>query len=58
MRQICNFAIVDSFLATHAFEEMDTDENGQVTKEEFITSVLSKETFTRYLTTKIFNLFG
>ena len=48
----------DENIATQAFHEMDTDENGFVTKEEFIQAVLTKEKFSIYLTSKIFNLFG
>ena len=48
----------DEDIATQAFHEMDTDENGFVTKEEFIQAVLTKEKFSVYLMSKIFNLFG
>ena len=44
-------------LATKAFEEMDTDENGFVTREEFIEAILGQEKFSTYLALKIFNLF-
>ena len=47
----------DEDLATKAFEEMDTDENGSVTKEEFIDAILGQEKFSTYLTLKIYNLF-
>ena len=48
----------DEEIATIAFDEMDVDVNGSVTKEEFINAVLSREKFSLYLTTKIFDLFG
>lgn len=47
----------DETLATKAFEEMDSDESGSVSKEEFIEAILTKEKFSTYLTLKIFNLF-
>lgn len=45
-------------LASLAFSEMDTDEDGGVTRDEFVSAILSRERFSSYLTTKIFNLFG
>ena len=48
----------DEELADHAFQEMDVDENGLVTREEFVEAVMSREHFSYYLTQKIFNLFG
>ena len=48
----------DEELATHAFEEMDSDANGQVTKDEFVQAILSREHFSSHLTKKILNLFG
>ena len=47
----------DDYLASKAFEEMDTDENGSVTREEFVRAVLKQEKMSSYLTRKIFNLF-
>ena len=48
----------DEELADHAFQEMDVDENGLVTREEFVEAVMSREHFSYYLAQKIFNLFG
>ena len=45
-------------LASLAFSEMDTDEDGTVTRDEFVTAIMSREKFSSYLATKIFNLFG
>ena len=45
-------------LASLAFREMDTDEDGAVTRDEFVSAILSREKFSSYLTQKIFNLFG
>ena len=48
----------DEDLATNAFEEMDTDEDGLVTMEEFIQAVLGQKQFSKFLAVKIFNMFG
>ena len=47
----------DEDLATNAFEEMDTDEDGLVTVEEFMQAVASQKVFSRFLAAKIFNMF-
>ena len=47
----------DENLATKAFQEMDTNESGSVTREEFIEAILAQEKFSTYLALKIFNLF-
>ena len=49
--------LTDEYLANKAFEEMDTDENGSVTREEFVTAILKQEKMSSYLTLKILNLF-
>ena len=40
-------------LANHAFEEMDKDEDGHVTRDEFVEAILAKEKFSTYLALKI-----
>ena len=45
-------------LASLAFTEMDSDEDGCVTRDEFVAAVLAREKFSSYLTVKIFNIFG
>ena len=47
----------DEEIALQAFEEMDTNKDGQVTKEEFIAAVLDHKTLSQYLALKIFNIF-
>ncbi|XP_040578091.1 neurocalcin-delta A isoform X2 [Lepeophtheirus salmonis] len=44
-------------LAKNIFEEMDTDLDGRVSQEEFITAVLAQEKFSTYLTLKIIDIF-
>ena len=48
----------DEEMATKAFEEMDTDEDGLVTVHEFKEAVLSQKLFSKFLAAKIFNIFG
>ena len=45
-------------LAKHAFEEMDKDRDGHVTRDEFVEAVLAREKFSTYLALKILNIFG
>ena len=47
----------DEEIALLAFEEMDANEDGRVTKEEFVAAVLGHKKFSQYLALKIFNLF-
>eukprot|EP00092_Neocalanus_flemingeri_P010507 GFUD01011321.1.p1 GENE.GFUD01011321.1~~GFUD01011321.1.p1 ORF type:complete len:205 (+),score=66.24 GFUD01011321.1:23-616(+) len=47
----------DEEIALQAFEEMDANEDGLVTKEEFVEAVLSHKKFSQYLAMKIFNIF-
>ena len=44
-------------IALQAFKEMDTNKDGQVTKEEFVAAVLDHKKFSQYLALKIFNIF-
>ena len=45
-------------LANHAFAEMDKNEDGIVTVDEFVNAILAQEKFSTYLALKIWNIFG
>jgi len=51
-----NIAAKD-LIAKSAFAEMDTDEDGKVTTEEFITACLNQEEFSKMLTIKVLDIF-
>ena len=44
-------------ITTTAFAEMDKDEDGKVTTEEFIAACMSQEEFSKMLALKIINIF-
>ena len=48
----------DNDLATNAFDEMDTNEDGVVTIEEFVLAVENQKVFSKFLASKIFNMFS
>ena len=45
------------FIAKTAFAEMDENQDGKITSEEFIKACLAKEEFTLLLTMKIVDIF-
>merc|ERR1711910_138447 len=45
------------FIAKSAFAEMDKDEDGKITTEEFVTAVLSHEEFSKMLAIKVIDIF-
>merc|ERR1712126_29066 len=47
----------DEEVATQAFEEMDANKDGKVTREEFIAAVTSHKKFSQFLANKIFHMF-
>merc|ERR1719153_2255768 len=51
-----NIAAKD-LIAKSAFAEMDKDEDGKVTTEEFITACLNQEEFSKMLTIKVLDIF-
>ena len=44
-------------ITTTAFAEMDKDEDGKVTMDEFIAACMSQEEFSKMLALKIINIF-
>ena len=51
-----NLAAKD-FIAKTAFAEMDSDHDGKVSQEEFVSACLAKDEFTKMLTMKIIDIF-
>ena len=51
-----NIATKD-FVAKTAFAEMDEDQDGKITEEEFIKACMEKDEFTKMLTLKIIDIF-
>ena len=51
-----NLAAKD-FIAKAAFAEMDSDQDGKVTQEEFVRACLAKDEFSKMLTLKIIDIF-
>ena len=47
----------EQFVAKCAFAEMDSDENGKVTLEEFISACLGQEEFSKMLALKVIDIF-
>ena len=47
----------NEMITATAFAEMDKDENGKVTTEEFIAACLGQEEFSKMLTLKVINIF-
>ena len=45
------------FVAKTAFAEMDEDQDGKITEEEFIKACMEKDEFTKMLTLKIIDIF-
>merc|ERR1712181_2716 len=45
------------FITSSTFAEMDEDQNGKVTLEEFTTAILAREQFSKMLTLKIIDIF-
>merc|ERR1712172_228218 len=45
------------FITSSTFAEMDEDQNGKVTHEEFTTAILAREEFSKMLTLKIIDIF-
>jgi Ca2+-binding EF-hand superfamily protein len=48
----------DEEVALRAFEEMDANKDGGVTREEFVSAVMDHKKFSQYLAMKIFDMFG
>ena len=48
----------DEEVALRAFEEMDANKDGRVTREEFVDAVMNHKKFSQYLALKIFDMFG
>jgi Ca2+-binding EF-hand superfamily protein len=48
----------DEEVALRAFEEMDANKDGRVTREEFVSAVMDHKKFSQYLALKIFDMFG
>jgi Ca2+-binding EF-hand superfamily protein len=44
-------------VAKEAFNKMDKDKNGEITKEEFVLTVLDQEKFSKFLTLKVIEIF-
>lgn len=44
-------------LATEAFKEMDTNDDGRVTEEEFVKACLHQETISKMLALKVIDVF-
>ena len=48
----------DEEIAIQAFEEMDANKDGLVTRDEFVEAVLDHKKFSQYLALKIFDMFS
>jgi len=48
----------DEEVALRAFHEMDANQDGRVSRDEFVAAVRGHKKFSQYLAMKIFNLFG
>ena len=48
----------DEEVALRAFEEMDANKDGRITREEFVSAVMDHKKFSQYLAMKIFDMFG
>ena len=48
----------DEEVALRAFEEMDANKDGRVTRDEFVSAVMDHKKFSQYLALKIFDMFG
>ena len=48
----------DEDLAINAFLEMDTNNDGEVSRQEFVKAVANQKVFSQFLASKIYNMFG
>ena len=47
----------DDIITENAWEEMDKNKDGKVTQKEFIDAVMSKDKFSKFLTSNVVDLF-